>query len=27
VRVAAFYWYFVNLAAIAVVLVQVYPAL
>jgi heme/copper-type cytochrome/quinol oxidase subunit 3 len=27
VRVAAFYWYFVNLAAIAVVLVQVFPAL
>jgi heme/copper-type cytochrome/quinol oxidase subunit 3 len=27
VRVAAFYWYFVNLAAIAVVLTQVYPSL
>jgi cytochrome c oxidase subunit 3 len=27
VRVAAFYWCFVNLAAVAVVLTQVYPAL
>lgn len=27
VRVAAFYWYFVNFAAIAVVLTQVYPSL
>jgi cytochrome c oxidase subunit III len=27
VRVAAFYWYFVNLLAIAVVLTQVYPSL
>jgi cytochrome c oxidase subunit 3/cytochrome c oxidase subunit I+III len=27
VRVASFYWYFVNLTAIAVVLTQVYPAL
>jgi cytochrome c oxidase subunit 3 len=26
-RVAAFYWYFVNAAAVAVVLTQLYPSL
>jgi len=27
VRVAAFYWYFVNFMAVAVVLTQIYPSL